>query len=86
MAVKAVTAAILIIGLAAVLIAMKKSGHFFQSLFTTAFQGVASLLAVNVIGLVSGVTLAINMYTIGFACFFGIPACISMTLLKLILK
>lgn len=77
---------ILSIGVLAVLIAMFKSKHFMRSLLVTAFQGIASMLAVNVIGLVSGVTIALNWYTLSAVGLFGMPGCIALTIIRLIMQ
>lgn len=80
----AVTAAVCLLMLIPIFIMLKK-GHFFKSLFISAFQGLASLLAVNALGLLTGVTVAINWYTVAASVCLGIPACISMLVLNLIL-
>lgn len=78
---KAVVIILLAAGALAVYITAVKSGHFFKSLISSVFQGLASLLAVNVIGLLTGVTVALNWYTIAFSCVFGTPACIALLFL-----
>ena len=75
---KAVVIILLATGALAVYITAVKSGHFFKSLISSVFQGFASLLAVNVIGLLTDVTVALNWYTIAFSCVFGTPACIAL--------
>ncbi len=75
-----------IFGVAAVLWASFKSGHFFKNLFTAAFQGIVSLFAVNVLGLLTGVTIAINWYTLTCVSFFGMPSVIGCVLLNSFLK
>ena len=65
---------------------MFKKGSFIKSLFISAFQGIAALLAVNALGLLTGVTVAINTYTAVSAAILGIPACISFLLLDIIFK
>ena len=77
---------VLIICAAAVLTAMYRSGHFFKSLFTTAIQGIASLAAVNITGLLTGVTLSLNWYTILTVSLFGLPSTIALTILKFIFR
>lgn len=71
--------------LAVPIITMLKKGSFLKSLFISAFQGLASLLAVNALGLLTGVTLAVNQYTILAAVCLGIPASISMLVLNIIM-
>ena len=65
------------------IITMIKKGSFLKSLFISAFQGLASLLAV--LGLLTGITVAINWYTVAASVCLGIPACISMLILDIIL-
>ena len=77
---------VLIFCSAAVLITMYRSGHFFKSLFITAIQGLASLAAVNVTGLLTGVSLSLNWYTILTVSLFGLPSTIALTMLKFIFR
>lgn len=77
---------IIIAGLIAVNFTIFRSGTVFKSFATTIFQGISSLLAVNVIGLFTGVSIALNWYTLGFVSFFGIPASISLLLLNTIFR
>ncbi len=67
------------------IIAMFKRGNFVKSLFISAFQGLASLLAVNALGLLTGVTLAVNWYTVLACVCLGLPASISMLVLDIIM-
>lgn len=83
---KTVVIILLAVGALAVYITAVKSGHFFKSLISTVFQGLASLLAVNVIGLLTGVTVALNWYTIAFSCVFGTPACIALLFLDTLFR
>lgn len=71
---------------AAVLIACLRSGHFIRSLFSSALQGIISLLAVHVSGALTGVTIAVNAYTLCTVGLFGIPGTISLVLLDVILR
>ena len=83
---KAVVIILLAAGALAVYITAVKSRHFFKSLISSVFQGLASLLAVNVIGLLTGVTVALNWYTIAFSCVFGTPACIALLFLDTLFR
>lgn len=67
-----------------VLITMLKTGHFVKAVFLTCLQGVAALFAVNAAGLLTGVTLSVNWYTIGAGAVFGTPGVISVLLLDVI--
>lgn len=83
---KAMIVTVIIIGISVVVFSMLKSGKFVTNLLKTVFQGIVSLLAVNTVGLLTGVTIALNWYTITAASIFGIPACISFLLIDTILK
>ena len=81
---------ILIIGALAVcaltvLIYMKKSGRFIKSLFVSAIQGFAALLAVNAAGTMTGVTLPLNAITLGSSAVFGTPGVIMNLIAQIIL-
>lgn len=69
----------------AVLLAVLKSSHPFKNMITSSFQGIISMMAVNVLGLMTGVTISVNWYTILSACIFGIPSTITMVLLDMFL-
>lgn len=83
---KAIVIILFAVGALAVYITAVKSGHFFKSLISSVFQGLASLLAVNVISLLTGVTVALNWYTIAFSCVFGTPACIALLFLDTLFR
>ncbi len=83
---KAVIIILLAAGVLTVYITAVKSRHFIKSLTGSVFQGLASLLAVNVIGLLTGVTVALNWYTIAFSCVFGTPACIALLFLDTLFR
>lgn len=65
--------------------AMKKSKHFIKSFFLTAMQGITALLAVNASGIITGVTLSLNVLTIGCGVVFGTPGVIMNLLAQIIL-
>lgn len=71
---------------AAVLISMKKSGHFFKSAFLCAVQGIAALFAVNAAGALTGVTLSVNPLTIASGAIFGTPGIIFHLMAKIIVN
>ena len=79
----AVCAIILVI---AVLISMKKSGHFFRCLFFSTLQGTASLLAVNAADIFTGVSVHINWLSLLSGVLFGIPGIIFHILASVIIK
>lgn len=63
-----------------------KSGRFFRKLFSTGLQGALSLIAVNLIGAMSGITISVNWFTIGAALLYGIPGCIMLLVTQLLFK
>ena len=83
---KILIVSVLIVSAVAVLFTMIKSGKPVSSLFKSALSGIVSLIAVNVTGLVTGVTLSLNWYTIAAVSFLGLPGAILLTLLKFIFK
>lgn len=52
---------------------MLKRKCLFKGLFSSVFQGVAALYAVKLLGLVTGVSVAVNWYTLGAAAILGSP-------------
>lgn len=64
------------------MIKCEKGGRCF---ILSAFQGVAAMFAVNIAGLVTGVTLSVNWYTILMSALMGIPGVIGMLTLNCIL-
>ena len=73
---------IIIIGFTAVLFVTLRSGHFIKNAFHSALTGILSMLSVNVIGLLTGVTIAVNWYTLLFTAIMGIPGTITFVLLN----
>lgn len=65
----------------AVMLTMLKSGNFFKSLFKAFIQGITSMMAVNVLGLLTGVTIAVNWYTLLTVSLFGLPSTVTLILL-----
>ena len=60
------------------MIKCEKGGKCFM---LSAFQGIAAMFAVNITGLVTGVALSVNWYTILTCALMGIPGVISMLVL-----
>lgn len=52
----------------------------------SALQGIAAMCAVNLTGLFTGVTLAVNWYTISSFIVLGLPGVIGALILKLIIN
>lgn len=48
----------------------------------SALQGVAAIFAVNIIGMVSGVSLSVNWYTLGTGALLGVPGIIGMLMMN----
>ncbi len=55
------------------LIIMLKRKCLIKGIFASAFQGIAALYAVKLIGLIAGTQLAVNWYTLGTAAVLGSP-------------
>lgn len=78
-------ATVILIGVSAVLLSMYKSGKFFTSAILSALGGIASMLSVNALGLLTGFKIAVNAYTLVICALFGIPGTITLTLLNTVL-
>ena len=66
----------------AILIALFKGGTPLRSALTSACGGVLSLLAVDVAGMFTGVSLALNALTLGCSAVLGVPGVITLLVLK----
>ncbi len=73
-----------VLGVAA-FFALLRSGHFLKAFLLTLTQGVASLFAVNLTGMLTGITIAVNWYTLGVCCLTGTPGVIMMLAAKTML-
>lgn len=62
---------------------MLKTKHFIRTLFMSAIQGIFALFAVNAVGIVSGVTIAVNSMTVAVSCLGGVPGVILLLLVRL---
>ncbi len=69
-----------------VCLALKKAQNPFKSAFLSAFFGVASLGAVNLLSLYTGVTLAVNYVTSFVTVVLGAPGVICLLMLKLLVQ
>lgn len=56
------------------------------SFVKSAFQGLAGMFAVNLLGMVTGVTIAVNWYSIVSIMILGLPGVIGALILNLIFK
>ncbi len=63
-----------------------KSEKGVTSFALSALQGIAAMCAVNLTGLFTGVTLAVNWYTISSFVVLGLPGVIGALVLKLIIN
>ena len=77
---------VLALAVLAVLIAFVRSGRFFGAAIGSAVQGVVSLLAVNVAGMLTGVTVAVNPVTLCTVSLLGVPGTIGLLLLNTIFR
>ncbi len=62
------------------LVAFKKSGHFFRSVITSVLGGVGALCAVSAVSYVIPLTVGINAYSLVFGAVFSVPGVIFMLL------
>ena len=65
---------------------MVKNEKGATSFALSALQGIAAMCAVNLTGLFTGVTLAVNWYTISSFIILGLPGVIGALVLKLIIN
>ncbi len=78
--------AVMIPGTICVIVSTLKSGQPLRQALSSAVQGLLSLIAVNVFGLLTGVSLSVNWYTLAFVSVFGMPATVALTVLKYIFR
>lgn len=79
-----VTAAVIcVIAVIGWMIKCEKGG---RCVMLSAVTGIAALFAVNTVGLISGVTVAVNWYTLGISGVMGLPGVISMLAMNMILR
>lgn len=64
---------------------MIKSEKGASSFILSAFQGLASMFAVNLVGLISGVTIAVNWYSMAAFALLGLPGVIGALMLNFIM-
>ena len=78
--------AILALAALFVLIACLRTGHFLRAVSVSVLQGTVSLFAVNALGTLTGVTVAVNPCTLAAVGVFGMPGTISLVLLDTIFR
>lgn len=76
--------AICVVAAVAVLWIFKKSEHFFRCLFLSAVSGVGGLCFVNIISTLTGITLAVNPFTVGFSALSGLSGVIALLVCNLL--
>ncbi|MDR3313781.1 MAG: pro-sigmaK processing inhibitor BofA family protein [Oscillospiraceae bacterium] len=64
----------------AILLAMLRSRRLLRCLVLTAASGIASLYAVNALGLLSGIKLPVNGFSLGISAIGGAPGVIALLL------
>lgn len=67
-----------------VIVSAFKTKRFFSCIFLSALQGVAAMFAVNTLGLVTGLHLSLNGYTIAASVIGGTPAVIGMIVTEIL--
>ena len=73
-----IVCAVLLLCAGIVLHTMRKSGHPIKAALLSMLQGFASLMAVNLLGLVSGVTIPVNRFSLVFCGIFGAPGTVAL--------
>ena len=63
----------------------RKSGRFFASLFLSAVSGIGGMLAVNLLGTVTGVTIPFNGISAAFSSLTGLSGVIFLVLWQIFL-
>ena len=63
-----------------------KTKHFFSSVFLSAVSGIGSLLAVNMLQEITGVSIALNYITTTAGAILGLPGVTAMVISQIILK
>jgi len=73
-------------GTAAVLVSMLRSRRLVRYLLLSVLSGVAALYAVNAVGLLAGIRLAVNWLTLGVSAVMGPPGVAAMLLADVMLR
>jgi len=73
-----------VIAAVAIFLASLKSKHPMKTLLSSALAGLVTLVVVAVSGHFTGVSLAINLWTLGCAAVSGIPGVVLMLAIKLV--
>ena len=73
-------------GALAILVSMLRSRKLIRYLLLSAMSGVAALYAVNAVGLLTGMRLAVNWLTLGVSAAGGVPGVVALLLGDILLK
>ncbi len=74
----------LVVACLIVIVTAVKTKRFFSSVLLSALQGVAAMFAVNALGLVTGLHLSLNGYTLAASVIGGTPAVIGMIITEIL--
>lgn len=72
------------IGCLIIIVSAFKTKRLFSCIFLSALQGIAAIFAVNASGLITGLHLPLNGYTIASSVIGGTPAVIGMVVMEII--
>jgi len=78
--VKIIFISVFVLSFIIILTVSVKSKHFFKSVFLTAFSGVGSLFALQLIGSTLELSLPVNCFTLAVSTVSGIPGVIGLLL------
>lgn len=67
-----------------IIVSAFKTKRFFSCVILSALQGIAAMFAVNALGLVTGLHLSLNGYTIAASVIGGTPAVIGMIVTEIL--
>lgn len=82
----ALACAALAISAVCILISCFKSGHVVRSVVMSVLSGVGALCAVNLLGMVSNVTIAFTPLSVGISCAGGVPGVIFLLVFDVLCK
>lgn len=78
--------AALVLSVLIIIISAIKTKRFFSCVILSALQGIIAVFASNALGLVTGLHLSLNAYTIAASAIGGTPAVIGLIILEIIFK
>ncbi len=78
--------AALVLSALIIIISAIKTKRFFSCVILSSLQGIIAVFAVNALGLVTGLHLSLNAYTITASAIGGTPAVIGLIILEIIFK